>query len=147
MRKEITGVRKGRHAYSSFGEGIYTPELTNRIYRLMLDRATEHAGMGKKVIVDATYLRAEQRRDFHETCIERGLNPFFIHCFASEAVLKERIRKRMEAGTDISDADIAVLDHQLEHLEDPEELPRYRTLRVNTEDAIHNIVHALREFL
>jgi aminoglycoside phosphotransferase family enzyme/predicted kinase len=147
MRKEITGVGRGRHAYSSFGEGIYTPELTNRIYCLMLDRAVECARMGRKVIVDATYLKAQQRRDFHETCIAGGLNPFFIHCFASEAVLKDRIRKRMEAGTDASDADIAVLGHQLEHLEDPEELPGYRTLRINTEDAIHNIVHALKEFL
>ncbi len=147
MRKEITGVGKGRHAYSSLGEGIYTPELTSRIYCLMLERAVECARMGKKVIVDATYLKAEQRRDFHETCIAEGQNPFFIHCFASEAVLKERIRKRMEAGMDVSDADIAVLEHQLEHLEDPEELPSYRTLRINTEDAIHNIVHALREFL
>lgn len=147
MRKEIAGVGKGRHAYSSFGEGIYTPELTNRIYCLMLERAVECARMGRKVIVDATYLKAEQRRDFHETCIAGGLNPFFIHCFASEAVLKDRIRKRMEAGTDASDADIAVLEHQLEHLEDPEELPSYRTLCINTEDAIHDIVHALREFL
>ncbi len=74
----------------------------HRIYRLMLDRATEHAGMGKKVIVDATYLRAEQD-GISMRPVSRGLNPFFIHCFASEAVLKERIRKRMEAGTDISD--------------------------------------------
>ncbi len=147
MRKEIAGLRKGRHAYSSVGEGIYTPELTNRIYRLMLDRAIECARKGKKVIVDATYLKADQRKDFHETCIARGLNPFFIHCFAPEAVLKDRIRKRMEAGTDVSDADIAILEHQLKHLEEPEELPCYRTLRINTEDAIHNIVHALREFL
>jgi len=147
MRKEITGVGRGRHAYSSFGEGIYTSELTNRIYCLMLERAVECARMGRKVIVDATYLKAEQRQDFHETCIAEGLNPFFIHCFAGETVLKDRIRKRMEAGTDVSDADIAVLEHQLEHLEDPEELPSYRTLRINTEDAIHDIVHALRGFL
>jgi|GEM_PF-6286469 len=53
----------------------------------------------------------------------------------------------MEAGTDASDADIAVLEHQLAHLEEPEELPGYRTLRINTEDAIHNIVQALKEFL
>jgi predicted kinase len=113
----------------------------------MLERAMECARMGRKVIVDATYLKADERRDFHETCIAEGQNPFFIHCFASEAVLKERIRKRMEAGTDVSDADIAVLEHQLAHLEEPEELPGYRTLRINTEDAIHNIVQALKEFL
>ena len=50
----------------------------------------------------------------------------------------------MAAGTDVSDADINILEHQLKHLEEPEELPCYRTLRINTEDAIHNIVNALK---
>ena len=147
IRKEITGHKKDKHAYSSFGEGIYAPELTHQIYCLMLERAIECARKGKKVIVDATYLKANQRKDFYETCITKGLNPFFIHCFAREAVLKDRIRNRIEAGTDVSDADISILEHQLKHLEGPEELPCYRTLRINTEDAIHNIVYALREFL
>ena len=147
IRKEIAGLKNGKHAYSSFGAGIYTPELTHQIYCLMLDKAIEYARQGKKVVVDATYLKANQRKVFHETCITKGLNPFFIHCFASEAVLKDRIRKRVDAGTDVSDADLNILEHQLKHLEEPEELPYYRTLRINTEDAIHNIVYALREFL
>ncbi|HBB16465.1 MAG TPA: hypothetical protein DCZ97_05470 [Syntrophus sp. (in: bacteria)] len=147
IRKEIAGLKKGKHAYNPFGAGIYTPELTRKIYRLMLDKALEYVKQGKKVVVDATYLKANQRKGFHETCITNGLNPFFINCFANEAVLKERIRKRMEAGTDVSDADLSILEHQLEHFEQPDELPYYRTLRINTEDAIHNIVHALREFL
>lgn len=147
IRKEIAGVRKEKHVYSPFGDGIYAPDLTRQIYCLMLEKAIECARKGKRVIVDATYLKANQRKDFHETCIMKGLNPFFIHCFAREAVLKGRIRNRMQTGTDISDADISILEHQLKHLEEPVELPRYRTLRINTEEAIHNIVYALREFL
>jgi len=147
IRKKMTGLRKEKHAYRSFGEGIYTPELTRRVYCFILEKAIEHAKNGKKVIVDATYLKANQRKDFHEACIAGGLNPFFIHCFAREVVLKERIRNRMETGTDVSDADINILEHQLKQLEEPEELPCYRILRINTEEAIHNIVSALREFL
>jgi uncharacterized protein len=147
IRKEMAGLRKAKHAYSSFGEGIYAPELTRRVYCLMLEKAIEDARNGKKVIVDATYLEASQRKNFYEACIAKGLNPFFIHCFASEAVLKSRIRDRMAGGTDVSDADMNILEHQLKHLEEPEELPCYRTLRINTEDAIHNIVSALKEFL
>ncbi len=147
LRKEIAGLKKGKHAYSSYGAGIYTPELTHQIYCLMLDKALEYTRQGKKVVVEATYVKANQRKYFYETCIAKGLNPFFINCFASEDVLKDRIRKRMESGTDVSDADLNILEHQLKHLEQPEELPCYRILRINTEDAIHNIVSALREFL
>jgi uncharacterized protein len=147
IRKEMAGLRTEKHARSPVDEGSYSPELTRRVYCLMLEKAVECAKKGEKVTVDATYLKADQRKDFHETCIAKGLNPFFIHCFARETVLKNRIRNRMKEGTDLSDADINILKHQLKHLEEPEELPCYRTLRINTEEAIYNIVNALREFL
>ncbi|NLW35058.1 MAG: AAA family ATPase [Syntrophorhabdus aromaticivorans] len=147
IRKEITGIRPGTHAYSAFRKGIYTQELTRQVYCTLLEKAINHAKKGRKVIVDATYLKASQRKDFFQTCMENGLNPFFIHCFAAEDVLKTRIRERIREGTDVSDADLAVLENQLQHLEEPEELPCYRVLRINTEDVLHRIIYALREFL
>lgn len=147
IRKEASGVAKDEHRYGSVGEGIYTPELTRQIYCTLLDKALRYAREGRKVIVDATYLKANQRTHFYNSSIEKGLNPFFVHCFASEDILRDRIRKRMQGGQDISDADLNVLDHQLQHLEEPDELPSFRVLRINTEDAIVNIVKALQEFL
>jgi len=97
--------------------------------------------------VDATYLKAGQRRDFYHACIEKGLNPFFVHCFADEQVLRERIKNRMAANVDVSDAHIGILEEQMRYREEPDELPCYRVLRVNTQDALHNIISALKEFL
>ena len=147
IRKETSGKNTGVHLYSDIGEGIYNPEMTRQIYCALLDKAIAYALENRKVIVDATYLKANQRKDFYDSCIEKGLNPFFVHCFASEDILRNRIRKRMEEGRDISDAHLGVLEHQLKHLEEPDELPGFRVLRINTEDAIDNIVKALREFL
>jgi hypothetical protein len=147
IRKETSGTNTGSHFYGAVGEGIYNPELTRQIYCTLLDNAVNNALEGRKVIVDATYLKANQRKHFYDACISQGLNPFFVHCFASEEILRDRIRKRMEEGRDISDAHLGILEHQLKHLEEPEELPSFRVLRINTEDAIDNIVNALREFL
>lgn len=147
LRKETAGIKKGKHHYNAFGEGIYTPELTRRIYSALLKKAATYATAGKRVIVDATYLKADQRKNFYDSCIGRELNPFFVHCFAAEEILKNRIRARMKKGTDISDASVQVLEHQLKHLEEPDELPGFRILRINTQDAIGNIVSALKEFL
>jgi aminoglycoside phosphotransferase family enzyme/predicted kinase len=147
IRKEATSVKKDEHHYLAVGEGIYTPELTRQIYCALLDNAVNNAREGRKVIVDATYLKANQRKHFYDSCIENGLNPFFVHCFASEEILRDRIKKRMKEGQDISDAHLDILEHQLKHLEEPDELPGFRVLRINTEDAIENIVNALREFL
>jgi len=147
IRKETSGVKKDEHHYRAVGEGIYTPELTRQIYCALLDNAVNNAREGRKVVVDATYLRANQRKDFYDSCVKKGLNPFFVHCFASEEILRDRIRKRMQEGQDISDAHLGILEHQLKHLEEPDELPGFRVLRINTEDAIDRIVNALREFL
>lgn len=147
IRKAVAGLGKNEHHYIEVGKGIYTPELTGQIYYTLLDKAVGCAKEGKKVIVDATYLKANQRTHFYSSCIETGLNPFFVHCFASENILRKRIIERMQNGRDISDAHLSVLEHQLKHLEEPEELPSFRVLRINTEDAIENIVNTLKEFL
>jgi len=76
-----------------------------------------------------------------------GLNPLFVHCFAEESVLRDRIRKRMEEGSDMSDAHQAILDRQIRDMEEPRELPYCRVLRLNTEEKLHNIIYALKEFL
>jgi len=147
VRKEWLRVQPDDHRYERVGEGIYTSELTQQIYCVLVERVINKAGEGQKVIVDATYLKANQRKHLYDSCVAKDLNPFFVHCFASEDVLKNRLVKRIEEGTDISDAHLDVLEHQLKHREEPEELPAFRVLRINTEDAIGKIVNALKEFL
>ena len=97
--------------------------------------------------MDATYLKKNQRRYFYETCIDKGLNPFFVHCTADESILRDRIKKRLEQGTDVSDANISILERQIQDMEEPAELPYYRVLRLNTEANLHHIIGALKEFL
>jgi aminoglycoside phosphotransferase family enzyme/predicted kinase len=147
IRKTMSGIRKGEHQYGEFGEGIYSSALTRDLYCNLLERAIENANQGKRVVVDATYLRKNQRRNFHQTCVDKGLNPFFVHCVAGENVLRDRIQKRMQEDSDISDAHIGILERQIQDMEEPVELPYYRVLKLNTEAELHNIINALKEFL
>ena len=147
VRKQAAGVRAGEHAYSGYGERIYSEDMTRKIYSLLLDRATGHVLEGHRVIVDATYLKSSQRMGLYDACIKRGLNPFFIQCFADEAFLRERIVLRMQDGSDISDAHLGILERQLQEMEEPFELPYFRVLRLNTEEAVHKTAGALKEFL
>lgn len=147
IRKTLLGVKKKEHLYSEFGKGIYTDKITNRIYHTLLEKAISNVLKGKRVVVDATYLQSAHRKDFYQACVEKGLNPFFVHCFADEKVLKERIKKRIAKNKDISDAHLDTLNHQIKDIEEPKELPYYRVLRLNTEERLHNIINALKEFL
>lgn len=147
IRKAMEGLSPGEHRYAGYGEGIYSEALTREVYCTLLEKMSEYVQAGKSVVVDATFLKKSQRRNFYETCIGKGFNPFFIHCFAEEGVLKDRIRRRMEEGKDASDADIGVLERQIRNMEEPVELPYYRILRLNTEEKLHNIIEALKQFL
>ncbi len=147
IRKAMSGLKKEEHRYTGFAEGIYSDTLTRNLYCDLLEKAVHNVRQGKKVVVDATFLKKNQRRNFYETCMDKGLNPFFVHCIAGENVLRERIERRMKDGLDVSDAHVGILERQITDMEEPEELPYYRVLRLNTEERLHNIISALKEFL
>ncbi len=147
VRKGMLGIRPAEHAYVEYGRGIYDPEMTERTYRAMTEKATAAAAGGKRVVVDATFLAAAHRQAFYDACITARLNPFFIHCFADEQVLRERIAARMIGGTDISDAHGDVLERQLAVAEEPVELPFFRVMRLDTDQEPAVIGKALNSFL
>ena len=68
---------------------------------------------GRVAVVDATFLRRSQRESFRALAAELEV-PFVILAFeAKEATLRERVVRRQAAGGDPSDADVAVLAHQI----------------------------------
>lgn len=147
IRKVITGVKKEEHRFVEFGSDIYSNSISKDVYRTLLERALSEAKQGKRVVVDATYLKRNQRRELYESCITNGLNPFFVHCAAAESVLRDRIKRRIEEGHDVSDAHAHIIEQQIKEMEEPVELPYYRVMRLNTETSLHNIVSVLKEFL
>ncbi len=147
VRKELLGQKPDQHIYAEYGAGIYADDITGRTYHVLGQRAVEEARTGKRVIVDATYLREEQRLAFFGACCGAGLNPFFINCFAPEPVLRKRMEQRTAEGTDISDGHPAILEKQLAAKEEPTELPFFRVFRLNTDEDLETIQKALRELL
>jgi len=147
VRKELLGQKPGQHQYVEYGTGGYADDITEGIYRALGERAVEGARSGKRVIVDATYLKEEQRLAFFGACCAAGLNPFFINCFAPEPVLRKRIEQRTAEGADVSDGHPAILEKQLVVKKEPLELPFFRVLRLNTDEDLETIQKALRELL
>lgn len=104
------------------GSGIYTPEATQRTYGRMAEIAHEAQAAGYAVVLDATFITAQQRTPF----LALGGNTWIVSCTAPAEVLRERVRARYQAGTDAAEADVAVLERQLATQEEltPEELQR-----------------------
>jgi aminoglycoside phosphotransferase family enzyme/predicted kinase len=147
VRKELLGQKPDQHTYVEFGAEIYADDITGETYRLLAQRAVEKARSGKRVLVDATYLKEQQRLAFFGACCAAGLNPFFIDCFAPEPVLRKRVERRTMESTDVSDGHSAILEKQLAFKEEPTELPFFRVFRLNTDEDLETIQKALRELL
>lgn len=125
-RKRLVGLEpndrfsKGDERHAS----LYTDEMTTRTYQRLVELAEEIIQAGTSVIVDATFLLKGQRCLFRDLA-GRLQVPFHILAFHAEpATLRQRIADRIAEHQDASDADLAILDSQLErqHLLDDDEL-------------------------
>lgn len=112
-RKRTSRVDPHARAGARIDSGLYAPEATRETYARVLELTRSAIVAGFAVIVDAAFIKRWQRHEFKSLATELGV-PFVIASFvASEAKLRERIARRQRVGNDASDADLAVLEHQL----------------------------------
>ncbi len=114
IRKELAGIGPTESARAEFGKGIYTEEMTRRVYEEMVRRAASCLKTGGKVVLDATFLKRWQR----ELVTSSFDRPLFILVWASE----EEIKRRLSNREDVSDADFNIYLKQKEVFEPPEEI-------------------------
>jgi aminoglycoside phosphotransferase family enzyme/predicted kinase len=124
-RKRLHGMTAGARSGSALDAGLYTSDATERTYRQALALAEEIAAAGRIAIVDGTFLKRWQRDLFRERTASLGIPFVLIDFTATEPTLRARVAERAVQGTDASEADLAVLEHQLRTREalGPDELP------------------------
>jgi aminoglycoside phosphotransferase family enzyme/predicted kinase len=112
-RKRLAGQPAAARTHSGIGGGIYGEEGTRATYARLATLAAGIAGAGFAVIVDAAFLRHWQRELLRRAA--RGAQvPFtIVSVRAEERTLRERVKARHAAASDASEADGAVLEHQL----------------------------------
>jgi aminoglycoside phosphotransferase family enzyme/predicted kinase len=112
-RKRLHGLASREHPRAGIDRGLYTPAATDATYRRVHTLARDVVAAGFPVIVDAAFLHRWQR-DLFRTLASDMQVPFAVVSFsACESTLRERIALRAASGRDASDADLAVLEHQL----------------------------------
>ena len=112
-RKRMRGMSALSRSSHEVDGGLYAPEETRATYERLRDLARATVQAGRTVIVDATFLRREQRQAFRALAAELRVPFGILAVEAPEATLRERIRQRRATDSDASDADLAVLDHQI----------------------------------
>lgn len=94
--------------------GIYSREASARTYGRLAELAQTALGAGYSVLVDATFLRREDRNAFRSLAERLGAAFWILDFRAAPQILRQRVRARAAAGEDVSQADLEVLEHQLQ---------------------------------
>ncbi|RMG92229.1 MAG: hypothetical protein D6703_02475, partial [Zetaproteobacteria bacterium] len=100
---------------------LYGERMTELTYQQMIEDAVMAARAGFDVVMDATFLERAWRDLARERFRQHGLPLQFFWLDLPEDTLRKRIEQRMAARRDVSDADLSVLDMQLERYSRPEE--------------------------
>lgn len=116
-RKRLFGLAETAQSDSGIATGIYTTEATAKTYERLFELAGEVFASGHHVILDAAFLTSAQREAAKRTATRAGCEPVLLHVRASTAVLRERLRQRASVKGEVSEADLDVLEYQLENAE------------------------------
>jgi aminoglycoside phosphotransferase family enzyme/predicted kinase len=101
-RKQLAGIPVTEHRFEGFDSGIYSAELSRKTYDKMFSGAGDILREGGSVVLDASFIKAEERLKAKRLAEETGAEFFIIECTLDEANIKKRLERRLEGKT-ISD--------------------------------------------
>ncbi len=116
-----------RKRLSLASDARYKTQNQKRVYQILFNSTQNLLENGFSVIVDATFLRFQDRKQFMNLAMQYNIPFYILHCEASGEVLKQRILSRLLEKKDASEATHAVLEQQLSGLEPLQDLElKYR---------------------
>lgn len=142
-RKRLHGLTPEARSASPQDGGLYTRDGHVRTYQRLAQLAAAILAAGYPVIIDAAFLRREERRRFAGLAENLGLPCLIVDLQASPDLLRERVADREKAGKDASEATLAVLEKQLTSDEALDENEKCRAIQV---DARHLCVEETLKF-
>ena len=124
-RKRLAGLGALALSGSGVEEGLYTQHASHRTYEQLARLAEGLLDAGWPVIVDAACLARWQRDLFRDHAQRRSVSFRILDIRADHATLRQRISQRAAQGKDASEADLRVLQQQIETARplDTDELP------------------------
>jgi aminoglycoside phosphotransferase family enzyme/predicted kinase len=111
-RKRLFNIPLSDSASSEIDAGIYSAQASQQTYAKLLELASQVIRAGYSVIIDAAFLKHEQRKPFQELADHLSVSCIILEVTAPAEVLRQRIVQRKN---DVSDADLDVLEHQLKN--------------------------------
>lgn len=104
VRKQLAGVDPLTRVAAGLDEGIYGPAATEQTYAELLLRARTELGMGRTVVLDATWSHPHWRKAAACLAAETSTDLVELRCVAPVGVAAYRASRRLAQAADASDA-------------------------------------------
>jgi len=129
--------------------GIYSAEAGEATYQRLHSVAETALNAGFSVVIDATYLKQQQRQTAWQVAESTGVPFLILTCEAPEAVIEQWLTQRQTEGGDPSDATMAVIKAQQASREPLTEREQLLSRQINTPEAgsLDNLVSVVRQRL
>jgi aminoglycoside phosphotransferase family enzyme/predicted kinase len=129
LRREIATPREGEAPIDS---GRYSQDQRNRVYGLMAEQAKAYVKAGRAVVLDGTYIEAQQRAPIVELAKRLQVPLTLVECTAPDTVVRKRQEQRQKEPWAASEGRWEVYVAQKERYEAPVELPAPRRIEVDS---------------
>ena len=104
VRKELAGLGPDAPAPAGLGEGLYDDATTDATYAELLARAREQIGLGRTVVLDATWRHRRWRNSARLLAADASAELVELRCAVPVEVAAGRVRLRLAGAADASDA-------------------------------------------
>ena len=133
-RKRLARLDETADSGSGVASGLYTAATSRSVYGRLRHIARGLLEAGQRVVLDATFLSAGERRAAMRLAEELDCPAVVVRIEAPREVLETRLRDRAAAGGDASEADLEVFQHQLRTEEPPTDTEAPKLIRFDNVD-------------
>ncbi len=136
-RKRLFGMSKTTRDRSGTNKGIYTIKASQQTYERLFELTRNIIKAGFSVIVDAAFLKEDQRLIFYNYAEETKIPFLILHSKTDMDIQVQRLHMRLQQNQDTSDADNTVLNQQLDHYLPLTAVEQSHTITVDTTHEIN----------
>jgi aminoglycoside phosphotransferase family enzyme/predicted kinase len=145
-RKKLAGIPVTEHRFEEFDAGIYSPEFSKKTYGKMFTEAGDILNEGGSVIMDASFIRAEERLKAKKLAGESGADFFIVECRLDEKTIKQRLARRLEEGS-TSDGRWEIYPSQKRAFEPVVEVPETNRAIIDTAQPVDKNIRQVLSLL
>ena len=143
IRRELAGIGLTERTGSEVRAGIYTGEMSRRVYDEMHRRAREELAAGRSVIMDGTHLQRHFRKSSLDEGRDAGVLTVIVECSLEKSEALRRLESRYSTGMSESEGRPEVYADQLPAWEAPADDEADAVARVDTGGAIGELPRRL----